>query len=84
MPITVAIRCAVAGFLDGWRQPYDLSTSTNVETLIGDYSWQAQEVLDSAINVGQLARAGRRSQTWVEGYWPTRQWPLSLLSRRGK
>ena len=82
--MTDYLRVVVAGFLDGWRQPYDLSTSTNVESLVENYSWQLQNVLDSAINLGQLARAGRRSQTWEYGYWPTVQPPLSWLRRESK
>ena len=62
----------VAGLKDGWREPYDLSTSTNIDHLdlederFLDYI----ELLDKAINVGQLLRAGRNSQPWREGWWP--------------
>jgi hypothetical protein len=55
----------LAGLRDGWTQPTDLSTSTSV-------AWEDQEMLDRAISVGQLFRAGVRSQTWREGYWPVR------------
>ena len=60
------------GFSDGWSQPYDLSTSWNVshiETLSED---TAQELLDRGINLGQLARAGIKSEAWKEGYWPVK------------
>ena len=58
-----AIKVVLAGLRDGWAQPFDLSTSTSVPD-------EHQELLDRAINVGQLARAGRRSQTYQEKFWP--------------
>lgn len=53
----------VAGLRDGWAEPIELSTSTSVPD-------EHQELLDKAINIGQLIRAGRRSQTYCERYWP--------------
>jgi hypothetical protein len=59
------------GIPDGWRQPYALSTSRNMDDLAewGDtddaYNWG-----DSGINVGQLLRAGTKSEAWSENYWP--------------
>lgn len=53
----------VAGLRDGWAEPTDLSTSTSVPD-------EHQELLDKAINIGQLIRAGRRSQTYAERFWP--------------
>lgn len=58
------------GFGDGWRQPYDLSTSTNVDHLIAPDATEdtVTEWLDRGINLGQVARAGMRSQAYVERY----------------
>jgi hypothetical protein len=62
----------VAGLKDGWREPYDLSTSTNIDhlDLEAERFFDYIELLDKAINVGQLLRAGRNSQPWQEGWWP--------------
>lgn len=57
------------GVRDGWREPHDLSTSTNVEHLDDEYG-MGQEWLDRGINIGQALRAGHRSQSWQEGFWP--------------
>lgn len=62
------IAVIVAGLTDGWREPYYLSTSTSVPD-------EHQELLDRAINVGQLVRAGRRSQPWIENWWPVNRLP---------
>ena len=58
-------RCDVirAGLRDGWTQPYDLGISHSVPE-------EHQELLDKAINLGQLARAGRNSETYKERFWP--------------
>lgn len=59
------IRTILAGLRDGWTQPHELSTSTNVD------DWGAKyETLDRAISVGQFLRAGRRSEAWEQRYWP--------------
>lgn len=58
----------VLGIRDGWAQPLDLSTSRNT-----DHLGCVQESQDRGINLGQMLRAGRRSQAWREGYrkvWP--------------
>lgn len=67
-------RAFLYGFRDGWRQPFEVSVSRNVEHLDnGDlsgvtvYDWQ-----DRGINVGQLARAGRKSETWTKRMWPVK------------
>lgn len=57
------ISTIISGLRDGWNEPYDLSTSTSVPP-------HRQELLDSAISVGQLLRGGRGSQPWREGLWP--------------
>ena len=60
------------GFIDGWAQPHSLISSWNVshiETLSED---TALTVLDRGINLGQLARAGTKSEAWQEGYWPVK------------
>lgn len=55
------------GLQDGWQQPYELSSNRNTDHLGG---WQIREVGDRGINVGQLVRAGVRSQVWRERMWP--------------
>lgn len=63
--------CAFAlGFLDGWRQPIELSTSRNVGFLMGQEGDGVRDAQDRGVNVGQVVRAGRRSQAWREGWWP--------------
>lgn len=60
------------GFSDGWSQPYSLNyswTVSHIETLSEN---TAQELLDRGINLGQLARAGIKSEAWREGYWPVK------------
>ena len=70
------IAVARAGFSDGWSQPHDLSTSTNIDHLRLDGDDERSqgwiELLDRWINIGQFARAGFRSQPWREGWWPFR------------
>jgi hypothetical protein len=61
------LRAWTLGIRDGWNQPIVLSTSTNVDHL-GD----VQESLDRGINLGQLLRAGHRSQAARLGYWDVR------------
>lgn len=66
-----AVAAVIYGIRDGWRQADYLHTSRNVEHLseFGRtdevYNWQ-----DGGINIGQLLRAGRKSQAWRENYWP--------------
>ena len=62
------------GVADGMAQPYELSTSRNVEDLPGDF-WRNQNALDLGINLGQFLRAGRASQSWTEGY------PIPMVRR---
>ena len=57
------IQVIIAGLRDGWEQPDDLSSSTSVPD-------EHQELLDMAINLGQVARRGRHSQPYLEGFWP--------------
>ena len=76
--ITMAhLRIARAGFLDGWKEPRGLSTSTNIDSLgVNDWDWNRYtdclELLDRWINIGQIARAGFGSEAWKEGFWPFR------------
>ena len=56
MKAVTRIRAFFIGFRDGWAQPHDLSTSTNVEHL-PDYDYLTQEWLDTGINYGQLIRS---------------------------
>lgn len=66
-----AVAAFAYGIRDGWRQPHHLSTSRNMDALAEFgrtdevYNWQ-----DGGINIGQLARAGRKSQAYAERYWP--------------
>ena len=65
------LRIARAGFGDGWREPHDLSTSTNIDWLLGrDATLQEEIEFERWLNIGQFARAGFRSQPWREGFWP--------------
>lgn len=72
------------GFTDGWAQPHSLNFSWNVSRIETLSENTAQELLDRGINLGQLARAGLKSETWQEGYWPVksvRRWSSPLSSR---
>jgi hypothetical protein len=54
------LKAYLLGIRDGWDQPHDLSTSTNVEHLeVSDTSDipGAQESLDAGINLGQWLRS---------------------------
>jgi hypothetical protein len=61
------------GIRDGWHQPLDLSTSTNVDHLAEqpgeDTDHDVLDALDRGINLGQLLRAGRKSQAWRERWF---------------
>jgi hypothetical protein len=50
------IRAFLLGFGDGWQQPYELSSTWNVEHLPGDYS-RNQETLDCGATWGQRIRS---------------------------
>lgn len=67
-------RAVAIGFADGWSQPIELSTSTNVEHLVDPASPEEDvfDLQDRGINLGQIARAGRKSQAWRERWWPLR------------
>jgi hypothetical protein len=70
MKRTIAlIRAFLYGVRDGWHQPTYLSTSRNVEHL--GYDDDVYNTQDMGINVGQLLRAGTKSEAWQLGYWPT-------------
>lgn len=57
-PLRGQVRAWLLGIGDGWRQPYDLSTSTNVAHLEReDAQGDAQESLDRGINLGQWLRS---------------------------
>lgn len=69
------------GVRDGWRQPYDLSSSTNVDHLDAEGATfhyvcgvDVYYALDCGINLGQILRAGRRSEAWVNGYRQVFPW----------
>ena len=69
------LRAWAYGVRDGWQQPHDLSSSRNVEHLFAkdgdeDGILSAQ---DRGINLGQILRAGRRSQAARERWWKV--WP---------
>ena len=46
------------GIRDGWEQPHDLSTSTNVDYLLGEGhdDLTVHDALDRGINLGQILR----------------------------
>lgn len=54
------------GVQDGFRQPFNLVWTQNVEHLL-DAQPEAQDVLDAGANMGQFLRAGRLSQAAAEG-----------------
>jgi hypothetical protein len=56
----------ITGIQEGWNQPYDLSTTRNVEHVptFGD----AVSILDYGCNLGQYLRAGTASQAAEEHY----------------
>lgn len=72
--VLTKIKVWCAGFRDGWTQPYDLASSTNVDVyddITTDEQWlDLQETLDYGINWGQTLRGGARSQADQEGYVP--------------
>ena len=55
------------GVRDGFTQPYEVSSSPNVEYLDNGVN-EVYETLDRGINVGQFIRAGFRSEAWLMGY----------------
>ena len=69
------VRAFLYGVRDGWQQPKYLNSSRNVDHLIpegesgygkrGVYEW-----LDKGINIGQLIRAGWKSEAWEQKFWP--------------
>lgn len=70
MSVIARLKAYVLGIRDGWEQPYNLSTSANVEHLGG---WEVQNTLDAGINLGQFLRAGVRSQSFTEYGYPFRK-----------
>lgn len=66
-----ALKAFLYGVKDGWRQPYDLGCSRNVDHLYVEghnvYNW-----LDAGINTGQFLRAGTGSEAYRLRYWPFR------------
>lgn len=63
------LRAFMLGIRDGWSQPVGLSSSYNVDHL-DDGKAAVHEWLDRGINIGQILRAGRKSEAWQERYWP--------------
>jgi hypothetical protein len=63
------VKALLVGFRDGWAQPYELGSSTNIDHWSVDWT-DVHEWLDRGINLGQLARAGRQSETYRERLWP--------------
>lgn len=64
------LKAFVLGVKDGWNQPFELTSSFNVDHLVDDddFGDSVYESLDRGINFGQFIRAGRASQAWTEGY----------------
>jgi hypothetical protein len=61
----LAARAYLLGIRDGWEQPFSICLSANVEHLdrhpgVDVYDWQ-----DRGVNMGQVLRAGRRSEYWT-------------------
>ena len=67
-------RAFLYGLRDGWEQPYVVNSSRNLDHLYDTYPGSAEDDLldveDRGINVGQFLRAGRRSESYEQGYWP--------------
>ena len=59
-----AVVAYLLGVRDGWRSPFVLSTSVDIDNLKG----APLEAFDQGINLGQFLRAGRASETAREGY----------------
>lgn len=57
------IRAFLLGIRDGWQQPHEVNYSANVEHLDTGRR-DVYEAQDAGINVGQILRAGRRSEAW--------------------
>ena len=74
------LRAFWAGLKDGWRQPYELSTSSNMLYLVNqvvfgsdewvEQAWILLEAMDKGASIGQFLRAGTKAESWREGYWP--------------
>lgn len=68
------IRAFCYGLRDGWEQPHEVNSSRNLDHLYDTYPGAAEDDLldieDRGINVGQFLRAGRRAESYVNGYWP--------------
>lgn len=57
LPLPTQIKAWALGIRDGWAQPYDLSTSTNVDHLRHARKQDPQESQDRGINLGQWLRS---------------------------
>jgi hypothetical protein len=65
------LRAFLLGINDGWHQPHHLSTSRNVEHLANQGGTDdVYNTQDMGINIGQLLRAGTKSEAWRLNYWP--------------
>ena len=62
------IKAWLYGIADGWNQPYGMSTSRNVDHLDDGYG-TAAEAHDRGANLGQLIRAGHRSEAFENRYF---------------
>lgn len=71
--IAAHVLAFAAGLRDGYAQPHDLSTSTNVEWLLRRHratrpiadtvdTWPLQNTLDRGATLGQIIRAPRTHQ----------------------
>lgn len=70
MRLSKKVRVFLLGLKDGWMQPHELNTSTNVDHLSTTplSGGELQNCLDWGVNWGQLLRAGKASQALQEGY----------------
>lgn len=76
------LRAFWVGLRDGWRQPYELSTSSNMSHLVNqavyvygsdewvEQAWILMEAVDKGASIGQFLRAGTQAESWREGFWP--------------
>lgn len=61
------------GLSDGYAQPTDVTLSRNVDHLyLDDVAFTVYEWQDRGINIGQFLKAGKYSESYLEGMWPFR------------
>lgn len=68
------LKAIISGIRDGWREPLALSSSENLDHLVGeDDRWDVRNVGDWGINLGQFLHAGTRSESHIQYGFPLRR-----------